>query len=111
MIVSEIKLFEFLVNELKLPESKAKQYVSEIKAAEEKLQAEVREGISRKFEEIKGMLSTKSDISDVRLEMEKMRTEMKETKAELIKWMFIFWIGTVGVLSGIMFAMLNAYLK
>jgi hypothetical protein len=25
--------------------------------------------------------------------------------------MFAFWIGTIGVLSGIMFGLLNAYLK
>ncbi len=26
-----------------------------------------------------------------------------ETKAELIKWMFIFWVGQVGVMLGILF--------
>ena len=35
----------------------------------------------------------------------------KEDKVDIIKWMFAFWIGTIGVLSGIMFAMLHAYLK
>ena len=35
----------------------------------------------------------------------------KEDKVDMIKWMFIFWFGAVGTLSGIMFAMLNAYLK
>ena len=35
----------------------------------------------------------------------------KDDKVDLIKWMFVFWVGTIGVLSGIMFAMLHAYLK
>jgi hypothetical protein len=35
----------------------------------------------------------------------------KEDKVDIIKWMFIFWVGAVGVLSGVMFAMLHAYLK
>ena len=35
----------------------------------------------------------------------------KDDKVDLIKWMFAFWIGTIGVLSGIIFAMLNAYLR
>jgi hypothetical protein len=35
----------------------------------------------------------------------------KEDKVDMIKWMFIFWLGAVGTLSGIMFGMLNAYLK
>lgn len=36
---------------------------------------------------------------------------IKDDKVDLIKWMFLFWIGTISVLSGIMFALLNAYLK
>jgi hypothetical protein len=35
----------------------------------------------------------------------------KEDKVDLIKWMFAFWVGSIGVLSGVMFAMLNAYLR
>jgi len=35
----------------------------------------------------------------------------KDDKVDLIKWMFAFWVGTIGVLSGIMFVLLNAYLK
>jgi hypothetical protein len=35
----------------------------------------------------------------------------KQDKVDIIKWMFVFWIGTIGVLSGIMFALLNAYVK
>ena len=36
------------------------------------------------------------------------KTEFRETianlRAELIKWMFIFWIGQIGVITGILFA-------
>jgi len=35
----------------------------------------------------------------------------KDDKVDLIKWMFVFWVGTIGVLSGIMFVLLHAYLK
>jgi hypothetical protein len=35
----------------------------------------------------------------------------KQDKVDIIKWMFVFWIGTIGVLSGIMFALLNAYVR
>ncbi len=31
-------------------------------------------------------------------------TKIEQVKAELIKWMFIFWIGQVGVITGILFA-------
>lgn len=32
----------------------------------------------------------------------------KEDKVDLIRWMFAFWVGSIGVLSGIMFALMNA---
>ncbi len=50
------------------------------------------------------VLATKEDISNL-------RTELAGTKAEMIKWMFIFWVGTISVLSGIMALLLNAYIK
>ena len=30
-----------------------------------------------------------------------LRTEMKEQKSELIKWMFIFWVGQIAATIGI----------
>lgn len=33
----------------------------------------------------------------------KLETKLSDTKAELIKWMFIFWVGQVGVMLGILF--------
>ncbi|MBI5574156.1 MAG: hypothetical protein HY919_06360 [Elusimicrobia bacterium] len=32
------------------------------------------------------------------------KVDLAETKAELIKWMFIFWVGQIGVLTGILLA-------
>jgi hypothetical protein len=40
-------------------------------------------------------LATKSDLYNV--------------KAEMIKWMFIFWLGQIAVLSGIIFAFMKLY--
>jgi len=37
-------------------------------------------------------------------EIGKLDVKISETKADLIKWMFIFWIGQVGVILGILFA-------
>jgi len=33
----------------------------------------------------------------------RLTAKILETKAELIKWMFIFWVGQVGVMLGILF--------
>ena len=36
-------------------------------------------------------------------EMGKLRTAMAEMKADIVRWMFIFWVGQIGVLVGILF--------
>jgi VIT1/CCC1 family predicted Fe2+/Mn2+ transporter len=33
-----------------------------------------------------------------------LKVEIATTRAELIRWMFIFWVGQIGVLIGILFA-------
>jgi len=84
MVVSEITLFNTLRQ--KLGEQEALVVVEGNKNA-----------VKEEFAVRKEVLATKQDLSEV--------------KAKIIKWMFIFWIGTIGVLSGILFALLNAYLK
>jgi len=45
-------------------------------------------------------LATKDDIANI-------RREMGENKSETIKWMFIFWIGQVGAMPGILLVFLK----
>ena len=66
MIVSEITLFNTLKN--KLGEQEAQVVVEGIKSA-----------VKEEFDTIKDTVSSKEDIANA--------------KAEMIKWMFIFWIG------------------
>lgn len=84
MIVSEIQLYEALSEYL--GKEKAKTITEYIESKVEK-----------RLNEKTTVFTTKEDLAN--------------TKTEIIKWMFIFWIGTIGVLSGIMFAMLQSYLK
>ncbi len=37
-------------------------------------------------------------------EIGSVRNEMYKVKSDIIKWMFIFWVGQVGMLVGILFA-------
>ena len=39
------------------------------------------------------------------------KEDIANLKVDLIKWMFIFWVEQVGVISGIVFAMLKLYFK
>ena len=51
------------------------------------------------------------EIEKNTVEIEKIRVEVASSKADTLRWMFIFWIGQIGVLSGIIFAMLKLYFK
>jgi hypothetical protein len=62
--------------------------------------AETRAGLRSEIGQVR------TEIGQVRTEMgvgfAQVRTEMASLRAELIKWMFLFWLGTVGVtLAGI----------
>jgi hypothetical protein len=46
------------------------------------------------------ILATKEDIAETKQEISATRTLIAETKAELIKWMFIFWIGQIAATFG-----------
>jgi len=57
-------------------------------------------------EQKRDILEVVEDKFEMRLTQEigKLDVKISETKADLIKWMFIFWIGQVGVILGILFA-------
>jgi uncharacterized protein YqcC (DUF446 family) len=82
--VDTLKIYEILASNL--PENQAKAVAKAISEA-------IEEDTERK----KNILATKEDLANV--------------KAEIIKWMFIFWLGQIGVLTGIIFAMLKLYFK
>jgi len=73
-----------------LEEEKARKFVDYVEET----------GQTRIEKEIKN-LATKEDL--VR--------EIATTKVDIIKWMFIFWVGQVAVISGIIFAMLTLFFK
>ena len=75
MIVSEITLFNTLKE--KFGDQTAQTVVEGKKSA-----------VKEEFENKKDTLAAKQDLANV-------ETKIAETKAELIKWMFIFWIGQI----------------
>lgn len=56
----------------------------------------IEEVIDTKFTSEKDRLATKDDILELKI-------EIKEQKSEIIKWMFLFWIGQIGVTLAIVF--------
>ena len=45
--------------------------------------------------------------AEVAGEISKLRAEMHDLRAKLIQWMFVFWIGQIGVLVGFLFTFLK----
>lgn len=77
-------------------EADAKAFVSEIELI-----------VDNKFENKKDILATKADISNLELKIADLRTElkteMKEQKSEMIKWMFIFWVGQIATIIALIY--------
>ena len=42
--------------------------------------------------------------TELKSEIEALKTNDEKVKSELIKWMFIFWVGQIGAILGILFA-------
>lgn len=100
MQVAEIELYEIL--KPKVGEKEAKTLVEYIETKVEK-----------KFEEKKDILATKQDISAVKQDIANLEIAVKQdisnlevklekTRADIIKWMFIFWAGQIGALIAIL---------
>ena len=49
-------------------------------------------------------LATKDDLAKVKYDLSK---EISEVKASTIKWMFIFWVGQIGAIGGLVMLLLN----
>ncbi len=97
MIVSELKLFEFLTHELKLSEAKAKEYVAELRESQEKFELKTERHINEKFEDKKATLI--AEIS----------AKIAQSEARLTLRMFYFWIGQVAVIAGILTYFFKSY--
>lgn len=107
MQVAEIELYEIL--KTKLGEKEAKTLVEYIEAKVSKELEEkkdilaTKEDINALKEDINALRAeTKEDINGLKIEIEKVRTEMEKTRADIIKWMFLFWIGQVASLFAIL---------
>jgi hypothetical protein len=71
-------------------------YFERFNAHLEKGLAEVRSEMKQGFAEVRAEMNQR--IAEV-------RSEMANQRADLIKWMFIFWVGTVVPLAGLLIAL------
>ncbi len=80
MSVSEIQLFQILKS--KIGEKEAEELVLYVKTE-----------VKAEFDNKKEILATKEDLANV--------------KADIIKWMFIFWLGQISVIIGFLLLFLK----
>ena len=83
----------------KLTPEGAEALVEIINKADERSKENIIELSEERFEKRLAQLDGK--IEKVAAEFD---AKIERVKAELLKWMFIFWVGQIGVLTGIMFA-------
>ena len=87
-------------------QSQSEQKNNILEFVEEKFERRLAEEVKildQRLTETKADLSSKISETEARLDG-KIDTKLSETKAELIKWMSRFWVGQVGVITGILFA-------
>jgi len=76
---------------------------NELKGDISSLKNELKGDISSLRDEFKkDLLATKDDISSLKVEIAQVRTEIQHSRADIIKWMFLFWVGQVATLIAIL---------
>jgi len=93
MYAAEIELYEIL--KPKIGEKEARTLVEYIETR-----------VERKFEEKKDVLATKQDITDLKMatkqDIANLEIKLEKTRADIIKWMFLFWIGQLASLIAVL---------
>jgi len=69
MLISELTVYDFLREKIKLSDSDARRYAKEIALAEEKLRSEMKASITEEM--VKGDYATKKDIKELEVKIEK----------------------------------------
>ena len=85
MLISEIELYEALSQQMGAEKAKALVHYVESK-------------VDRRLEEKTNVFSTKEDLAKLEGKLE---SKIADTKSEIVKWMFIFWIGQLASFIGI----------
>jgi hypothetical protein len=71
--------------------------------------AELRADVDARIESLRTELHTRIESlrTDLYTRIDAVRVEMMAQRADLIKWMFLFWVGTIVPLAGLMVALVR----
>ena len=115
-----LKIFETL--RLAFDENQATKITEAVETAIETNDVALLESVATKTDiaevkaEVKaGMSGVKAELTEVKsgvkADIAEVKAYIAETKAELIKWMFIFWIGQFASIVGVLTVILFAFFK
>ena len=90
-MVDSLKLYQIL-KAGHLPEEQARAMTVAIQAAETEVTSDMQTFFRREFEAMEQRL------------VQRWKLDLAETKADLMRWMFIFWVGQMAVTVGLVFA-------
>lgn len=96
--LNSLKIYENLKKVFQ--ESEAKTLT---KVMAETIEESIQKSLERYEEKQKNVLATKEDINLLKKEIYRLETKMTEIKAEIIKWMFLFWIGQIATIIAVLF--------
>jgi len=102
MSALELEIYEIFKN--RFTEKEAAKVIEYFEAkAEEKINQK-KDVFMTKGDKIEIITQLKDDKIDL-------ISKIESSKIDIIKWLFIFWIGQLAAVAGILFALLNVYLK
>ena len=109
-IIDTLKIYENLSQRFEKEEAKV--IIEAIEESLEVYREHEKEFLVTKEEFKEEMAKVNQRITDEVAKLDKritdevagLKVEIATTRAELIRWMFIFWVGQIGVLIGILFA-------
>ena len=94
-----------------LGEDVANELVDWFNAVDLTYRADLRELNELNFARFDAKLEQRAAELDAKIDkrVAELRTELHATTANLLKWMFVFWAGTVAPLAGLMFALFQHF--
>jgi predicted transcriptional regulator len=96
-MTDSLKVYDILKG-AQIPELQARAITNAIRTSEETSVLNAKSVLDERFPQ----LATKEDLALVKV-------DLAEVKAELIPWMFVFWVGQMATTAGIVFAGLRVW--
>ena len=87
------------LKEAGVPEAQARVQAEAMRQQLEAQRAALQTALDRYDEAGRRELATKGDVQDVRLEIEKVRAEVKRNKYDLLKWQIAGWLALAAIMA------------